>query len=81
MTFASRSSRRSRRIDERYQRRGFGTATIDLIVAFFRVRGVREMSTSAGEGVGSPIGFYERYGFERTGERHAGEVMLRLEIS
>ena len=50
-------------------------------MTFFRERGVREMSTSAGEGEGSPIGFYERYGFERTGDLHAGEVMLRLEIS
>ncbi len=39
------------------------------------------MSTSAGQGEGSPIAFYERYGFERTGELHGNEVMLRLEIS
>ena len=39
------------------------------------------MWTSAGEGEGSPIAFYEGYGFERTGEFHAEEVMLRLEIS
>ena len=53
-------------IDERYQRRGFGTATLDLIVEYFRGRpGVEALSTSAGQGDGSPIAFYERYGFEQ----------------
>ena len=56
-------------IDERYQRRGFGTATLDLIVEYFRGRpGVEVLRTSASQGDGSPITFYERYGFERTGE-------------
>jgi diamine N-acetyltransferase len=68
-------------IDERHQGRGFGTATLDLIVEYFRSRGVGAMSTSAGQGDGSPVTFYERYGFERTGELHGDEIMLRLEIS
>ncbi len=68
-------------IDERYQRQGFGTATLDLIVAYFRGRpGVEVVSTSAGQGDGSPITFYERYGFERTGEVVFGEVLLRLKL-
>ena len=68
-------------IDERHQRRGFGTATLDLIVRYFRNRGVGAMWTSAGHGEGSPVTFYERYGFKRTGDRHAEEILLRLEIS
>ena len=68
-------------IDERYQRRGFVTATLDLIVEYFRGRpGVEELSTSAGQGDGSPIEFYERYGFESTGEVSDGEVVLRLRL-
>jgi diamine N-acetyltransferase len=69
-------------IDERYQRRGFGTATLDLIVDYFRARpGVDVLSTSAGPGEGSPIPFYERYGFENTGEIvFGGEVLLRLAL-
>ena len=56
-------------IDERYQRQGFGTATLDLIVEYFRGRpGVEVLNTCAGQGDGSPITFYERYGFERTGD-------------
>jgi diamine N-acetyltransferase len=67
-------------IDERYQRRGFGTATLDLIVEYFRGRpGVEALTTSARQGGGSPIGFYERYGFERT-EVAGDEVLLRLKL-
>jgi diamine N-acetyltransferase len=70
-------------IDERYQGRGFGTATLDRIVEYFRGRpGVEVMWTSAGQGDGSPIGFYERYGFEQTGEIvFDNEVLLRLDLS
>ena len=69
-------------IGERYQRQGFGTATLDLIVEYFRSRpGVEVLSTSAGRGDGSPITFYERYGFEQTGEIvFDDEVLLRLEL-
>jgi diamine N-acetyltransferase len=69
-------------IDERYQRQGFGTATVDLIVEYFRGRpGVEVLTTSAGMGDGSPITFYERYGFEQTGEVHSDdEVVLRLKL-
>ena len=70
-------------IDERHQRKGYGTATLDLIVEYFRGRpGVEVMWTSAGQGDGSPIPFYERYGFERTGDIvFGGEVLLRLNLA
>jgi diamine N-acetyltransferase len=69
-------------IDERYQRRGLGTATLDLIVEYFRGRPrVEVMWTSAGQGEGSPIPFYERYGFEQTGDIvFDDEVLLRLSL-
>ncbi len=68
-------------IDERHQRRGYGAATLDLIVEYFRSREVDVLWTSAGRGEGSPIPFYERYGFEQTGEIvFDGEVLLRLEL-
>ena len=69
-------------IDERYQGQGFGAATLDLIVEYFRGRpGVEVMNTSAGQGDGSPISFYERYGFVQTGELvFDGEVLLRLDL-
>ena len=62
---------------------GYGTATLDLIVEYFRGRpGVEVLWTSAGQGDGSPIPFYERYGFERTGEIvFDDEVLLRLRLT
>ena len=70
-------------IDQRYQRRGYGTATLDLIVERFRGRpGVDVLWTSAGRGEGSPIPFYERYGFEQTGEVvFDDEMLLRLKLN
>ena len=66
-------------IDERYQGRGYGRATLDLVVALFRARGVTDMWTSAGQGDGSPLGFYERYGFTQAGEIvFDDEVLLHL---
>jgi diamine N-acetyltransferase len=56
-------------IDERYQGRGYGRATLDVIADHFRRRPeVTIMRTSCGQGEGSPVGFYEQYGFERTGD-------------
>jgi len=72
-------------IDERFQRRGFGTAALDLVAAYFRSKGVPTMWTSAGEGEGSPIPFYERYGFVRDGVQEdddgSREIMLRLDLA
>ena len=70
-------------IDERYQRQGFGTAALDLVVNYFRGRsGVEVLTTSAGQGEGSPVTFYERYGFERTGDIVFGnEILLRFPLS
>ena len=68
-------------IDERHQRQGFGTAALDLVVDYFRGRpGVQELITSAHQGDGSPVTFYERYGFERTGEVVDDEAVLRLRL-
>ncbi len=57
--------------------------TLDLIVERFRKRpGVDVLWTSAGRGEGSPIPFYERYGFEQTGEIvFDGEMLLRLKLN
>ena len=69
-------------IDERHQRQGYGTVALDLVSDYFRRRpGVEVMWTSASQGEGSPIPFYERYGFEQTGETvFDNEVLLRLRL-
>ena len=59
-----------------------GTAALDLVSTYFRDRGNTEMWTTAGEGEGSPIPFYERYGFVRTGDIvFDDEVLLRLDLA
>lgn len=69
-------------IDARHQRRGYGTAAVDLVVEHFRGRpGADALSTSAREGKGSPLPFYERYGFERTGRMHGDDVLLHLRLT
>lgn len=69
-------------IDERYQGRGYGTATLDLIADYFRGRPeVELMRTSCGQGEGGPLGFYERYGFEQTGEIvFDNEILLQYDL-
>jgi GNAT superfamily N-acetyltransferase len=69
-------------IDHRHQRKGYGTATLDLIAEYFRRRpGVDVLSTRRRRGRGCPIPFYERYGFVRTGEIvFDDEVLLQLRL-
>jgi diamine N-acetyltransferase len=68
-------------IDERHQRRGYGTATLDAVVAYVRAQpGATELLTSYSEGEGSPGPFYKGYGFVATDRVVEGERVLRLEL-
>jgi diamine N-acetyltransferase len=68
-------------IDERYQHRGYGRAALRLVVAHARTRpGQTRLRTSCVPGPHSPIGFYEAYGFRRTGEVDDGEEVLELPL-
>jgi diamine N-acetyltransferase len=68
-------------IDEPKQRRGYGTAALDAVVAYVRDRpDAVALYTSVGEGEGSPQPFYERYGFVPTGRIVEDEVVLRLDL-
>jgi diamine N-acetyltransferase len=68
-------------IDERFQRRGYGHAALDAIVAYLRTRpGADVLWTSCGLGEGTPQPFYEGYGFVATGEVSDEEAILRLDL-
>lgn len=69
-------------IDSRYQRRGYGKAVLDRVVHYVRSRpGAETLFTSVADGAdGSPLGFYERYGFTLTGDRFDGERVLALAL-
>jgi len=69
-------------IDEAFQGRGYGAATIDAVVAYLRTRpGADVLLTSCTQGEGGPLAFYERYGFVATGEIKWDEVVLRLDLT
>jgi diamine N-acetyltransferase len=68
-------------IDQRYQRRGLGSATLRLVVEHVRTRPyARVLLTSVVPGPASPIGFYLREGFRATGQVHEGELVLELDL-
>lgn len=68
-------------IDEHHQRQGYGTATLDALVAYLRDRpDATELFTSCVPGDGTPQPFYERYGFVATGRIVEDEVLLRLDL-
>ena len=67
-------------IDERYQRRGYGRATLNEIVRIIRAEGATELLTSYAQGEGEPWPFYEKLGFRPTGEIEEDEIVLRLPL-
>jgi diamine N-acetyltransferase len=69
-------------IHEPFQRRGYGRATIDAVVAYLRTRpGADALYTSSVPGDGSPMPFYLGYGFVKIDRVADGEEVLRLDLS
>jgi diamine N-acetyltransferase len=68
-------------IDERFQGHGYGTKTLDAVVEWLATQlGADVLFTSVVPGDESPVGFYERYGFVRTGQVFDDEIVLRLDL-
>jgi diamine N-acetyltransferase len=68
-------------VDERYQGRGYGAEVVRQIAELVRAEGATELLTSYVPEDGGPAGFYQRLGFEPTGELDAaGEVIVRLRL-
>ena len=69
-------------IDQSWQRRGYGAATIDAVRRYLASRpGADMLYTSCSDGPGSPRGFYIRYGFTDTGRIMWGENVLALDLT
>jgi diamine N-acetyltransferase len=69
-------------IDAPLQGRGYGTATLDAVVAYVATRpGAEVLNTSCADGPGSPRPFYLRYGFTDTGRVMWGENVLALDLA
>ncbi|HUU45023.1 MAG TPA: GNAT family N-acetyltransferase [Acidobacteriota bacterium] len=66
-------------IDVRYQRMDFGRRAMDLIIAHVRTRSnATEFLTSVVQAEGGPQQFYEKCGFQLTGDYDEGEAVMRL---
>jgi diamine N-acetyltransferase len=68
-------------IDDRFQGRGYGAATVDAIADYVAAKpNGRTLLTSCADGDGSPLPFYIRHGFSKTGEQKWGEHVLALDL-
>ena len=68
-------------IDHRFQGRGYGRATVDAVADYVRGRPNGEvLYTSNVDGDGSPMPFYLRLGFVRTGRLADDEEVFRLDL-
>lgn len=68
-------------IDHRHQRRGYGAAALEQLVAHVAVLpGVTRFKTSFVPEPGNAAPLYERAGFRATGEVDEGETVLELRL-
>ena len=67
-------------IAKEFQRRGYGAQAMARLIDHLRSLGIPELYTSCGIGEASPLGFYERLGFEKTGAYYGEEPELVLKI-
>jgi diamine N-acetyltransferase len=66
-------------IGARYQSIGFGRRAMTLLIQHVKTRpNATELLTSVVQVEDSPQGFYEKLGFELTGEYEDGEAMMKL---
>ena len=64
-----------------YQGKGYGREALRLLIEHVKTRpNAKELFTSHVPGEGSPGGFYEKMGFEYTGEEHDGELLMKLRL-
>ena len=66
-------------IDERFQRKGYGTAALEAIIEYFRDHGANNIRLSTKPANTSAINMYRKAGFRETGEVIDGEVVMEKE--
>lgn len=66
-------------IDAQHQGRGYGRAAIKVLANYVKtLPGAQHLNTSYVPGEGCPGPFYEKLGFQPTGDVDEGEIILRL---
>lgn len=68
-------------IDSRFQGRGYGARALQLLLDEARADGAAEVTLSVAPGEHSALGFYERAGFEDTGEVAHEQIVMRLRLA
>ena len=67
-------------IDQGHQRRGYGSQALGFFFDRAREKGIARVTLTAVDGPGTPIPFYERHGFTRTGRIIEGEVQMARRV-
>ena len=67
-------------IDWHLQRRGYGSAALEAIIAYFRSQGADHILLSTEETNTAALSLYHKYGFVETGEMNDDEIVLRLTL-
>jgi diamine N-acetyltransferase len=68
-------------VDARHQGRGYGLRAAGLLLEEARGDGYDAVTLNVRPGEHSALGFWERLGFEDTGEVEHGQMLLRLVLS
>ena len=63
-------------IDQGHQRQGYGSLALGFFLDRAREKGFARVTLTAVDAPGTPIPFYERHGFTRTGRIIEGEVQM-----
>ncbi len=69
-------------VDARYQGQGYGKRALERLIKYVRTRpNAKELRLSYVPGEHSSPEFYRKLGFVETGEKHDGEVEMRLSFT
>lgn len=65
-------------IDKRFQGKGYGSASLEKIIEYFRDNGANHIFLSTKETNSSALKLYRKYRFSETGEMNDDEIVLQL---
>jgi len=63
-----------------YQGQGYGKRALGKLIQHLKAMGIPQLTTSCGQGEGSPEGFYKKLGFTPTGDTYDDEIELLLKL-
>ena len=67
-------------IDKNFQGKGYGSAALEKIIAYFRDNGTGYIKLSTKESNTTALSLYHKYHFEENGEMNEDEIVLQLNL-